>query len=481
MMKKYICGILAGLILTAVSCKHNNLEELDAIKNQDRSVSGAGAITGAITKDNETVKVPFKITLSGPASKAFQVGITLNSDTVSKLIAAGTLTNTVLVPNGAIDYPSVVNVAFGADTASGVATIRLSVLEANYGKNIAFAFKLAAPGKGNQIKGSQSNIMVVLNTKDLVKEDEIHYVSILNGGGIMNVEYKKNYNTNNPAGATIPITINLAGVAGSAFNVKVKLNTDTIATLVQNKVLPENTISLKPTEFSIDTLVRVNSNSNTAVIRLLIEWPVFDANIIANKRFAFAISLESPTKHILHPVNNKLIVLVQPTVNLDNNSFITGKGTGLKAEYFTENQQLDFDGRKATLIRIDDNVDFGSNDNPDGWPGSPLISKNNFSSRWTGEFLAPVRGEYTFYENQFDDGARLFIDGKAIINDFTDGTNPNGRTGKIVLERGKRYKIEVNHRENGGDQVARLQYEVSSDGFSLSKRTVPRSQLFPAP
>lgn len=466
--------MLVGLILTAVSCKHNNLEELDAIKNQDRSVSGAGAITGAITKDNETVKVPFKITLSGPASKAFQVGITLNSDTVSKLIAAGTLTNTVIVPNGAIDYPSVVNVAFGADTASGVATIRLSVLEANYGKNIAFAFKLATPGKGNQIKGSQSNIMVVLNTRDLVKEDEIHYVSILNGGGILDVDYKKNYNTNNPAGATIPITVNLAGLAGSAFNVKVKLNTDTIATLVRNGVLPENTISLKPTEFSIDTLVRVNSNSNTAVIRLLIEWPVFDANIIANKRFAFAISLESPTKHILHPVNNKIIVLVQPTVNLDNNSLIIGKGTGLKAEYFSNNQQLDFDGRKATLTRIDETIDFNDN-----WQPSE-ISRDNFSTRWTGEFLAPVRGEYTFYLTRWDDGVRFLLDNKVILDDFkTDGANIDTRFVKITLERGKRYKIEADHRENGGGEQAHLEYEVSS--ANLGRRIVPRTQLFPAP
>jgi hypothetical protein len=478
MMKKYIYSMLSGLIILAtVSCKHNNLEDLDLIKNQDRSVSGAGVITGDITKDNETVKVPFKISLSGPATKAFQVGITLNSDTVSKLIADGVLKNTVVIPNGSIDYPNVVNVPYGSDSATGIATIRLSAIEGNYGKNIAFAIKLTNPGKGNQLKGAQSNIMIVLNTKELVKESDIHYISILNGGGIMSVDYGKNYTTT-PAGVTIPITINLAGQAGAAFNVKVKLNTDTIATLIKNKVLPDNAISLKPEEFTIDTLIRVNSNSQTAQIRLMIGWPVFDANISANKKFAFVISLAEPTKHILHPTNSKVIVLVEPTVNLDNNSYITGNGTGLKAEYFSNNQQLDFDGRKPDLVRIEGTIDWPN----DGvWQDAvPSISHDNFSTRWTGEFLAPVRGEYVFWQNEWDDGSRLYIDGKAIINDFTTEWDKDSRTAKIFLERGKRYKIEADHRENSGGQRARLTFEVPSANIN-GRRIVPQSQLYPAP
>jgi hypothetical protein len=394
MMKKYRYGLLVGLlILIAGACRQNELNDLGLIKNTDRDISGGGVNTGGITADNETVKVPFKISLSGPATKAFQVGITLNNDTVNKLIANGTLKNTVVLPAGAIDYPNVINVLFGTDTAASVATIRLSAIEGNYGKNVAFAFKLTDPGKGNQIKGGQSNILVVLDTKAVVKESNIHYLSLLNGGVIMNVDYQKNYTTS-PAGITIPLTINLAGVPAGAFNVKVKLNMDTIAALVNSKVLPANTIALNPDQFTIDTLIRVNSNAATAQIRLSIGWPIFDANITANKRFGFVVSLVSPTKHILHPTKSKLIVLVQPEVNLDNNSYITGNGTGLKAEYFSNNQQLDFDGRKPDLVQIEPTIDWPN----DGvWQAAvPSISHDNFSTRWTGSSWLPCVANMCF-------------------------------------------------------------------------------------
>lgn len=477
-MKKYRYVLFIGLIaLIAGACRQNDLDELKPIQNTDRNVSGAGTDANGVAAGNEIVKVPFKISLSGPATKAFQVGITFNNDTVSKLIADGTLKNTIMLPAGVIDYDGVINVAFGADTASSVASIRLSAIEANYGKNVAFAFKLTDPGKGNQIKGSQSNILVVLDTKKLIKESDIHYVSLLNGGGIMNVDYQKNYTTS-PAGITIPLTVNLAGVPAGAFNVNVKLNMDTIADLVSKKVLPDNTIALKPDQFNIDTLIRVNSNASTAVIRLSIGWPVFDANIVANKRFGFVVSLVNPSKHILHPTNSKMIVLVQPEVNLDNNSYITGNGTGLKAEYFSNNQQLDFDGRKPDLVQIEPTIDWPN----DGvWQAAiPSISHDNFSTRWTGEFLAPVRGEYVFWQNEWDDGSRLYIDGKPIINDFTTEWDKDSRTAKIFLERGKRYKIEADHRENVGGQRARLTFEVPSAGIN-GRRIVPQSQLFPAP
>jgi hypothetical protein len=289
----------------------------------------------------------------------------------------------------------------------------------------------------------------------------------------MSVDYKKNYTTS-PAGITIPLIVNLSGQAGTAFNVHVKLNTDTINKLVSSKVLPANAINLSPANFTIDTLIRVNSNSNTAQIRLQIGWPVFDANIVANKKFAFAISLSAPTRHILHPTSSKIIVLVEPTVNLDNNSYITGNGTGLKAEYFSNNQQLDFDGRAPSLVRIDETIDFGGD-----WLPSSIVSNDNYSSRWTGEFLAPVRGEYIFYQTRWDDGARLFIDGKAVIDDFTTQWDLPSRFAKVTLERGKRYKIEADHRENVGGQQARLEYEVPSAGIN-GRRIVPKSQLFPA-
>ncbi|GAA4913321.1 PA14 domain-containing protein [Mucilaginibacter defluvii] len=484
-MRKVIYSLtalcLAGIIIA--SCSKNKLDNVDPIDDEQRSVSGEGIIASGVVADNESVRVPFKITLDAPAKKAFQVGITLNTDTITKLISNGTLTNTVALPSGSVDYPNVINVPYGATSAVGEAVVRLNVLEKNFGKDVAFAFKLAEPGKGNQISAKNSNIMVIMDSDALIKESDIHYISIQNGAGILDVDFNKNYNKSWPGGITVPIAINLAGKPAGAFNVKIELDTDTLAKLIANKVLPANTIALKPDEFTLDTNIRIVTGASGAVARLQIGWPTFDANIIANKRFGFVLKITDPTKHLLDPVKNYVIVLVQPEVNLDNNSYITGNGTGLKAEYFSDYQFLDQDGRKPTLVRIEENINW-TGDGP--WQNAtPGISRDNFSTRWTGEFLAPVRGEYKFYQTEWDDGSRLYVDGKALVNDFTDRWDVPERVGTIFLERGKRYKIEAHHRENVGGQRAILAYEVKNatepKNVIISKRVIPMSQLFPAP
>jgi len=470
-LKVYFLSTLS-LITLMTGCKKKDLQDLAPLTSEPRVVSAQNIVASEITKDNSSVAVPFHIKLSGPAGKAFQVAVDVNYDTIARMITNGTLQNTVVAAAGSVFLPSVVNVSYGTDSATGTATIKLSELERNYGKNVAFMIRLTNPGKGNEIDPAKSTYLVVINTAELMGPDDLHTLSISNGGGgILNVEFQKNY-TSNPGGVTIPLIISLANQASSAFELKIRLNTDTIDKLIAEHVLPSNTIQLNSSQFSIDTFVRIGSNLNSAIINLSIPWSVFDANIIANNYFAFYVSLAEPTRHILHPTKSNAVVLVNPSVNLDNNSYITGNGTGLKAEYFSNNQFLDFDGRAPDIVRIDETIDF-----QDHWKGS-AISVENSSARWTGEFLAPVRGQYTFYQTRWDDGARLLIDGVAIIDDFTVEWDKPSRKATITLERGQRYKIEAQHRQNYGGEQVHLEYEVQG---LISRRIVPKSQLFPAP
>jgi len=473
-MKKigcYFTHIVICLIALTTGCKKKDLQDLASVTSDPRIVSAQNIVADEITKDNSFVTVPFHIKLSGPAGKAFQVAVDVSYDTVARLIANGTLQNTVVAASGSVFLPSVVNVSYGTDSATGLATVKLSEVEANYGKNVAFMIRLMDPGKGNKIDAAKSTYLVVINSTDLMSADDLHTLSISNGGGILNVEYQHNY-VSNSGGVTIPLIISLSNQASSAFEVKIRLNTDTIDKLIAGNELPPNTVQLSRAEFSIDTLVRMGSNLNSAIINLLIPWSVFDANITANNYFAFYVSLADPTRHILHPTKSAVVVLVNPSVNLDNNSYITGNGTGLKAEYFSDNQFLDFDGRAPNIVRIDETIDF-----TDHWkPAS--ISRENSSARWTGEFLAPVRGQYTFYQTRWDDGCRLLIDGNAIIDDFTVEWDKPTRKATITLERGQRYKIEAQHRQNYGGEQVHLEYEVQG---LISRRIVPKSQLFPAP
>ncbi|NII85020.1 MULTISPECIES: PA14 domain-containing protein [unclassified Pedobacter] len=480
-MKKIIYALLIGLtiIVGAYSCKESQIEDLKLPDPAGKSITGEGIVVGNVTMDNQFVKVPFKISLSGIAEEAFQVGLTLNNDTVTQLINNGGLTNAVLMPSAAVEYPNVINVTYGTDNAEGVAIVRRSVLERYLGKKVVFALKLSAPGKGNKIASGKSTILVIINTSDLLKQSDVHYLTF-QGGGTYTVTQGPNYQVG-PAGVTIPLIISLDNAPTTAFNVKIKDNIDTIATLLSAGTLI-NAVHLAAKDFTLDTLVRFNTGASNAIVRLSIPWPVFDANIVANKKFAFALSLSDNTNHVIHPTKGKVIVVVDPSVNLDNNSPIIGNGTGLIAKYYTNTQLAPDDGREPFATRIDGTIEFSG----DGWPDNVKntagvsLSRDNFASKWSGEFLAPVRGDYIFYQTRWDDGSRLYINGKAIIDDYTTQWDKPERKATIRLERGIKYRIEAHHRENVGGQQAYLEYEVPSAGIT-GKRAIPRTQLFPTP
>jgi len=480
-MKKIIYTLIIGLtiMIGAYSCKESQIEDLKLPDPAGKSITGEGIVVGNVTMDNQFVKVPFKISLSGMAEEAFQVGLTLNNDTVTQLINNGGLTNAVLMPSAAVEYPNVINVAFGTDNAEGIAIVRRSVLERYLGKKVVFALKLSAPGKGNKIANGKSTILVIINTADLLKQSDIHYLTF-QGGGTYTVMQGPNYQVG-PAGVTIPLIVSLDNAPTTAFNVKVRDNIDTIATLLSAGTLT-NAIHLAAKDFTLDTLVRFNTGASSATVRLSIPWPVFDANIVANKKFVFALSLSDNTNHVIHPTKGKVIVVIDPSVNLDNNSPIIGNGTGLIAKYYTNTQLAPDDGREPFATRVDGTIEFSG----DGWPDNvkntagASLSRDNFATKWSGEFLAPVRGDYIFYQTRWDDGSRLYINGKAIIDDYTTQWDKPERKATIRLERGIKYRIEAHHRENVGGQQAYLEYEVPSAGIT-GKRAIPRTQLFPTP
>ena len=193
-MKKIIYAVLMGLtiLIGAYSCKESQIEDLKLTDTPGRSITGEGIVVGNVTIDNQFVKVPFKISLSGMAEEAFQVGLTLNNDTVTQLIGNGGLTNAVLMPSSAVEYPNVINVAYGTDNAEGIAIVRRATLERYLGKKVVFALKLAAPGKGNKIANGKSTILVIINTADLLKPADVHYLTFKDAG-IYNVVYQGTY------------------------------------------------------------------------------------------------------------------------------------------------------------------------------------------------------------------------------------------------------------------------------------------------
>lgn len=100
-------------------------------------------------------------------------------------------------------------------------------------------------------------------------------------------------------------------------------------------------------------------------------------------------------------------------------------------------------------------------------------SNKSYSARWSGQVQPKVDGEYTFITSS-DDGIRLWVDGKQLVNDWNDhGTKEN--TGSIKLQGGKRYDIKVEYYNGDGGASARLFW--ASD--KLTREIIPADALYP--
>lgn len=144
-------------------------------------------------------------------------------------------------------------------------------------------------------------------------------------------------------------------------------------------------------------------------------------------------------------------------------SFTTaGIGEGVKGQYYAG---MNFNN--LVLTRTDPQIDFnwGSGE-PD-----PAVGADNFSVRWTGEVEAVFTETYTFYTNS-DDGVRLWIGGKQLVDNWTDHANTENQ-GKIYLIAGNTYSLKMEMYENGGGAVAQLRWSSPS----TPKQLVPQAAL----
>ncbi|HPG39135.1 MAG TPA: glycoside hydrolase family 3 C-terminal domain-containing protein [bacterium] len=136
------------------------------------------------------------------------------------------------------------------------------------------------------------------------------------------------------------------------------------------------------------------------------------------------------------------------------------KKPGLKAEYFNNRE---FQG-DPLVTRIDPKVDFY------WWETAPVegLDDDNFSVRWSGEFVAPVTGTYAVGGEGFN-GFRIFINDAPFCN-FFDIHHPSKTYENIDLVAGQSYKIKVEYFEVSGDASMRLLWAVP--GYDFEKEAI---------
>ncbi len=98
----------------------------------------------------------------------------------------------------------------------------------------------------------------------------------------------------------------------------------------------------------------------------------------------------------------------------------------------------------------------------------------NFSARWSGFLQARATGPHTLILRT-DDGVRLWLDGRQVINDWS-GRAPADSKVEVELTAGKRMPIRIEYFQGGGGAVAQFQW-IEPGG---ERMTVPAEALFAA-
>ncbi|MEL6866315.1 MAG: PA14 domain-containing protein, partial [Bacteroidota bacterium] len=255
---------------------------------------------------------------------------------------------------------------------------------------------------------------------------------------------------------------------------------------------PNGTLATRPVitnfpasaDFNSTAVVRTNTSINSfALIRLSgvthsnnndqRRIPVTFSNL-GNNRY----ELNIPNRNIVPPGNYMLFALnangvpsvaeimkigddINDCTPQSNPDF---GGNGLTAQYYN-NKDL----TNLVNVQVDPTVNF------DWGTGSPAsnIGTNTFSVRWEGRIRVPRAGTYTFFTNG-DDGVRLWVDNKPIIDDWTNHP-PTERAGMIHLEAEVYYTIKMEYYEDGGGALAQLKWA----GPGVLKEIIPSQNLFP--
>ena len=145
---------------------------------------------------------------------------------------------------------------------------------------------------------------------------------------------------------------------------------------------------------------------------------------------------------------------------------LTEATQGLRGEYFA-NATLTAPSR---FTRVDPTPVFVW---PAGTAPDPTLPSDNFSVRWTGTVEPLYSDTYTFYTRS-DDGVRLWVDNRLIIDNWTDHA-PRWDSGTVTLRGGETFAIRLEYYDRDGGGEIDLHWSSPRQ----ARQGVPASQLRP--
>jgi acetyl esterase/lipase len=143
-----------------------------------------------------------------------------------------------------------------------------------------------------------------------------------------------------------------------------------------------------------------------------------------------------------------------------------GQQRGLRGQYFTDTGMA-----TQKLVRVDAAIDFN-------WAfGAPATTMptDKFAVRWTGKIVPASSESYTFH-TVTDDGARLWVNGQLLVNDWNNHATTTNTSVAVALMAGQTYDIRFEYYDNVSEAIARLLWSTPT----LPRQVIPAAQLVPA-